>query len=135
MGVFSTLELKWIDSHRDILDKGCVEDIINAIFDDRELTNNYSDETARLLILTNYLHNIPEGFAIVIYQTTNSVDIAITKAGHIITECDCGFSRIPQNIIQSEIKTRAFVEKGLNRLGIPKEISYNIVKDAVMVVK
>lgn len=86
------------------------------------------------MILTNYLHTSPEGFAIRIYQTTNSPDIAITKAGRIITECDCGFSRIPQDIIQSAAGIRAFIEKELNRLGIPKEISHNIVKDAKMVV-
>lgn len=133
--VFGKVELRWIESHRDILDKCCVEDIINVIWNDKELTDSYPDETARLLILTNYLHNNPEGFAIKIYQTTNSPDIAITKAGHIITECDCGFPRIPDDVIQSAAEIRAFIEKELNNLGIPKEISHNIVKDAVMVVK
>lgn len=132
--VFGKVELRWIESHRDILDKCCVEDIINVIWNDKELTNSYPDETARLLILTNYLHSNPEGFAIRIYQTTNSPDIAITKAGRIITECDCGFPKIPDDVIQSAAEIRAFIEKELNKLGIPKEISYNIVKDAKMVV-
>ena len=129
------VELAWVEKNRNILDVAIVEDIISFIWNDRSLTNSYPDETARLLILTNYLHRNPEKFAIRIYQTTNSCDLAIIKNGHIITECDCGFDRIPDDKIGSGLEIRAFVEKGLNNLGIPSDISHNIVKDAEIIVK